>query len=57
VEQEGDTLLVFGEYFGKEKIVLRQNQDEVQPHRKRNTKLFYSFGKYFTKLGHFSSEK
>jgi hypothetical protein len=29
VEQEGDTVLVFGEYFGKEKIVLRQNQDEV----------------------------
>jgi hypothetical protein len=31
VEQEGDTMLIFGEYFEKEKIVLRHkiNRDEV----------------------------
>jgi hypothetical protein len=30
MEQEGDTVLIFGEYFGKEKIVLRHktNGDE-----------------------------
>jgi hypothetical protein len=31
VEQEGDTVLIFREYFGKEKIVLSHNinRDEV----------------------------
>jgi hypothetical protein len=31
MEQEGDAVLIFGEYFGKEKIVLRHkiNREEV----------------------------
>jgi hypothetical protein len=36
VEQEGDTVLIFGECFEKEKIVIRHK-----------IKLFYSFGECF----------
>jgi hypothetical protein len=35
LEQEGDTMLIFGTYFGKEKIVLRHktNQSEEKLQR------------------------
>jgi hypothetical protein len=58
LEQEGDTVLLFGECFEKENRA--KAQDKLRrsvASLERQHKTFYSFGEYFTKLGYSSSEK
>jgi hypothetical protein len=55
VEQEGDTVLIFGEYFEK-----RENRAKAQDKSRRSVaslERLFSFGEYFMKLGYSSSEK
>jgi hypothetical protein len=35
LEQEGDTMLIFGTYFGKEKIVLRHKMNQSKEKLRR----------------------
>jgi hypothetical protein len=62
VEQEGDTVLIFGEYFGngenraKAQDKLRRSVASLERQQKILV-IFHSFGEYFTKLKYSSSEK